>query len=317
MTGSMELFVMRSLLIVAFVAPLFAQSVDQTVRRVPQPKPVESNIRMDVNMALVPVTVLDTAGRSVTGLGRENFRVIDGAHSVPIVSFGKQDQPISVGLIYDCSRSMTSKFKTAREAPRALFNQLNADDESFLITISDRADMRRELTSDFSEIENTLVFTHPEGTTSLIDGIYMGLQQIKKSHNPRRALIVVSDGGDNNSRYTLRELESLAVESDTQIFAMGLYENPQTQEEMDGPVLLTELSSKTGGINFVIRDVRDLNAAMTKIGISLHNQYVLGYYPPDGAESGKYRKIKVQLLVPAGAPPLQLFARSGYYVPET
>lgn len=307
---------MRSFLLLVCLTPCFAQLAEQSVRLRPPAATVASNIRINVDMALVPVTVLDPYGRTVTGLQRDNFRVFDGTQQVPIVSFGRQDQPISVGLIYDCSRSMTTKFKTAREAPRELFQQLNASDESFLITVSDKAEIRHELTSDLNEVQNALTFTNPEGSTSLIDGIYMGLQELKKAHNPRKALIVVSDGGDNNSRYTLHELETIAVESDTQIFAMGLYDHPQTMEEVQGPALLTQLSSRTGGINFVIRNVNELHTAMGKIGVSLHNQYVLGYYPPDEAQGGRYRKIKVQLLVPRGVPPLQLFTRAGYYVPE-
>jgi Ca-activated chloride channel family protein len=267
-------------------------------------------------MVLVPVSVMDSHGRSVSGLRPENFRVFDGSREVPIVSFGLQDQPITVGLIFDCSRSMKEKFRIAREAPRELFQQLNPDDESFLITVADKAELRQPLTSRFDDLQNTLFFTEPRGMTSLLDGIYMGLQQIRKSHNPRKALVVVSDGGDNNSRYTLRELEKIAVEADTQIFAAGLYDNPQTAEEADGPVLLNDLCERTGGANFVIPDLSKLRDAMGKIGVTLHNQYVLGYYPPDDGVSGKYRKIKVQLRVPAGVPRLQINARASYFNPQ-
>jgi Ca-activated chloride channel family protein len=273
------------------------------------------DIRVNVNMVLVPVSVMDGYGRSVTGLQPENFRVAEGTRDIPIASFGQQDQPITVGLIFDCSSSMQSKFRIARQAPQELFQQLNPEDESFLITVSDKAELKGPLTSEFEELQNSLIFTHPAGTTSLIDGIYMGLQQIRKSHNPRKALVVVSDGGENNSRYTLRELENIAIESDTQIFATGLYDDPRTREEAEGPALMTELCGRTGGANFIIKDVSVLHDAMGKIGVTLHNQYVLGYYPPDG-KTGKYRKIQVRLLVPTGLPPLRIHARAGYYPPD-
>jgi Ca-activated chloride channel homolog len=277
-----------------------------------------SDIRVNVDMALVPVSVMDGYGRSVMGLTSENFRVFDGARQVPIVSFGRQDQPITVGLIFDCSRSMRDKIRVAREAARQLYQQLNPDDESFLVTVSDRAELKHGLTSDLSELESALLFANPDGSTSLVDGVYLGLQQVRKSKNGRRALVVVSDGGDNNSRYTLHELEKLAVESDTQIFAMGLHEHPQTLEELQGPALLAELCSKTGGTDFLIGDISQLSSAMGKVGVMLHNQYVLGYYPPDAgpAAAGKYRKIKVQLLLPSGYPPLSIHARAGYYTPR-
>jgi Ca-activated chloride channel family protein len=267
-------------------------------------------------MVLVPVAVMDTYGRSVSGLGPENFRIFDGASQVPIVSFGLQDRPITVGLIFDCSRSMQEKFLIAREAPSALFQQLNPDDESFLITVADKALLKQPLTSRFDELQNSLLFTHPNGMTSLLDGIYMGLQELRKAHNPRKALVVVSDGGDNNSRYTLGQLQKVAVEADTQIFAAGLYDKPRTEEEADGPVLMSQLCQRTGGSNFIITDLSKLRDAMGKIGVTLHNQYLLGYYPPDDGIAGKYRKINVRLVLPAGVPALHVSARASYYVPE-
>jgi len=128
--------------------------------------------------------------------------------------------------------------------------------------------------------------------------------------------VVVSDGGENNSRYGVRDLARLAVEPDTQIFAAGLFEKPQSEEEELGPGLLTRLCAKTGGVSFVIRNVSDLSSAMARIGSTLHNQYLLGYYPPDTSPPGKYRRIRVQLRLPRGLPALQIHARTGYYVPS-
>jgi Ca-activated chloride channel family protein len=290
--------------------------LENTRTRPAQTTQTAANIKIDVNMALVPVTVLDTMGHNVVGLDKNNFRVIDGAEARPIVSFGQTDAPISVGLIFDCSRSMREKFKIARQAPSELFKHLNADDESFLITVADQPRLQQDFTSAFNDIQNALLFTNPNGTTSLLDGIFLGLQQIKNAHNPRKALIVVSDGGDNNSRYTLKELASLAAESDTQIFSICLYDKPQTAEEVDGPALLSKLALVSGGINYLIHDIREMQTAFGKVGVTLHNQYVLGYYPPENAPAGKYRKITVQLLVPSGVPKLHIYSRNGYFVPE-
>ncbi len=275
-----------------------------------------ANIRVDVNLALVPVSVTDMLGRSVTGLRLENFQVYDGSRQMPIASFSSQDQSITVGLIFDCSSSMARKFKTSREAPRELYRQLNPDDRSFLVTVADRAELKWPLTSDFDGLQNALVFTHPNGTTSLIDGIYMGVRELKKSHSPRKALVVVSDGGDNNSRYSLRALTRMLEESDAMIFAVGLYENPQSREEELGPALLSQITDRTGGANFEVTSMAGLRDALGKIGFALHNQYVLGYYPPPAPADGKYRKIKVHLLVPKGTPPLMIHARAGYYSPK-
>jgi Ca-activated chloride channel family protein len=312
---------MRLMSILTAVFPLFVSlgaltAADGPIRpRATQPAAAAS-IRVGVNMALVPVTVLDEAGRNVTGLAPGNFRVIDGSTPRPIASFSLEDQPVSVGLVFDCSGSMREKFLTAREAPAELYKQLNEGDESFLITVSDSPVLRQKLTSNLEEIQNALVFTHPTGATSLVDSVYLGLAQLKMAHNPRKALIVVSDGGDNNSRYTQRELTNIARESDAQIFTIGLHRNPRTGEEIAGPELMEDLARSSGGINYRVSDMNRLRVVMSQIGVTLHNQYVLGYYPPPDARGGKYHKIKVQLLLPLGLPPLRIFARAGYYAPE-
>lgn len=276
----------------------------------------KTQIRVDVSMALVPVSVVDADGRNVTGLRRENFRLLDGKEPQDIASFSREDQPVSVGLIFDCSRSMTDKFPVAREAPTQLFRQLNERDESFLVTVSDAPSLRHGMTSMFGELRDALLFTSPTGSTSLLDGVYLGLAQMKKAHNPRKALIIVSDGGDNNSRYTLRELKKIALESDTQIFSIGLHASPRTPEEQQGPALLEDLAHASGGIHFPVTSPLQMAEVMAKIGSTLHNQYVLGYYPPLSAQSGKYRPITVQLLVPRGMPDVRIFARAGYYTPD-
>lgn len=274
-----------------------------------------SDLKISVNMTLVPVTVLDNMGRSVTGLTPQNFRVFDNSHQVPIASFARQDQAIAVGLVFDCSRSMMDKYRNEREAPRQLFQQLSPQDQSLLVTVSDRASLRSPLTADLGDISDQLMFTHPTGSTPLLDGIHMALVELKKSHLGRKALVVVSDGGDNNSRFTLREIESLMAESDTQIFTVLLYNNPQAPEEVTGPDLLDHLAAKSGGVNFVIRNIDEIHQVMAKIGINLHNEYVLGYYMPDDGRSGQYRRIGVQLLLPPGTPRLSIHARQGYYAP--
>lgn len=309
---------MRTLpaLLPIFVSLAVLTAADGPIRpRAAQSGPGAS-IRVNVNMALVPVTVVDNFGRNVTGLSQENFRVIDGSQPRPIASFSREDQPVSVGLVFDCSASMRDKFLTARQAPAALFKQLNDGDESLLVTVSDDPVLRQGLTSKLEEIQNALLFTAPKGATSLVDGVYLGLSQLKNAHNSRKALIVISDGGDNNSRYTLKHLTKIAMEADTRIFTIGLHDNPRTAEELHGPELLENLARASGGIDYFVHDMNQLGDVMARIGIIMHNEYVLGFYPPSDALSGKYRKIRVQLLLPTGLPELHIFSRSGYYAPE-
>jgi Ca-activated chloride channel homolog len=282
---------------------------------VPFTKDAKDYIRVDVDMTLVPVTVTDQFGRNVSGLGRQNFEVYDEAEQRPIVAFSREDAPVSVGIVFDCSRSMRDKFQTSRAAASQLFEQLDPDqDEAFLVTVSDRAVLRHDFTSNFGDIGDALTFVRPDGTTSLLDGVYFALSHMKKAHNPRKAVVIVSDGGDNNSRYNLKELLRKAQESNVLIYTIGIFHDPQSPEEVEGPELLSTLSQKTGGREFTV-DPDSVAAAMSTIGQTLHNQYLLGYYPPQSALSGKYRKIKVKLRVPAGLPRLQIYARAGYYVP--
>jgi Ca-activated chloride channel family protein len=284
--------------------------------RAPKTAPGPSaNIRVDVSMTLVPVAVQDTDGRNVLGLARDNFLVFDEAEQRPIVSFGRQDAPVSIGIVFDCSRSMASKFKIAREAPRQLFQQLNPEDEAFLVTVSSRAELRQDFTSNFGGIPSALLLTQPQGETALIDGAYLALAHLAKAHNQRRILIVVSDGGDNNSRYTLHELTAIAREADAQIFAICLYQNASSPEEIEGPHLLGTLASASGGIRYLVSDPTEMQSIFAQIGETVHSEYVIGYYPPSNAPAGKYRKIKVRLTLPKGSPRLQIYARTGYFTP--
>jgi Ca-activated chloride channel family protein len=276
----------------------------------------DASIRVDVAMTLVPVTVIDNAGRSVTGLDRENFRLFDNKKPRDIASFSREDQPVSVGIIFDCSRSMSDKFHIAREAPVELLQQLNPGDESFVVTVAESARLQTPFTNDLDTLRNSLLFINPNGSTALIDGVFLGLAQLKKAHNPRRALVVVSDGGDNNSRYTMHELRKITIEADAQIFTIGLHTSPRTPEEVSGPELLGNLSQASGGTDYIVHRAAELTPAMARISATLHNEYVLGYYPGDDDHSGKFRPISVELLVPRGLPPLRVFARAGYYTPQ-
>jgi Ca-activated chloride channel homolog len=312
---SVSFFLLFALAAIAF-ADDSSKQLSPSIQKSGSSAPSDSSLRVDVSMALAPVSVTDPNGRNVVGLQRENFRLLDDKQPRDIASFSREDQPVSIGLVFDCSRSMSDKFLVAREAPTQLYRQLNDKDESFLITVSDRPTLRQSLTSNFEELQNALFFTNPNGTTALLDGVYLGLAQIRKARNPRRALIVVSDGGDNNSRYNLGELKKLATESDAQIFAIGLHLNPSTVEERDGPELLDALTRVSGGINYAVTNVNEIAGALAKIGTTMHNQYVLGYYPSVSTQSGKYHRITVQLKLPSYLPPLHIYARAGYYTPE-
>jgi VWFA-related protein len=280
-----------------------------------QPAP-RASIRVDVNMTLVPVTVVDRLGRNVLGLERDNFQLYDGKEQRPIVSFTQQDAPVSVGIVFDSSGSMNTKLLDARAAVSELFGHLNPEDEALLVGVAERAQLKAGMTSDLADVADRILFTKAGGRTPLLDGVYLALEKIRHARNPRKALVVISDGGDNNSRYSMKELLTLAQEADTQIYAIALVHSPDSPEEVGGPELLEKLATQTGGRSFEADNFARVRDAMARIGVTLHNQYVIGYYPPDDAPSGKYRKIRVELKLPAGVPRLQIYARQGYYAPE-
>lgn len=285
-------------------------------RPTPPPPQERGRIRVDVDLTLVPVTVVDPFGRTVLGLRADNFRLFDEKQPREIVSFSRQDAPVAVGIVFDASGSMLEKQREAREAVAEFLKQLNPADRVFLVAVADRPERLTDFTNDEREILDKVMFTRPGGRTALIDGVYFALNQVRKSPNPRKALVVISDGADNSSRYNFNELMSFAMESDAQLYTVGIYRVAGTPEEAEGPYLMEDLAQKTGGRTFEVRDRGDLADAMMRIGTTLHNQYVIGYYPPGKMEAGKFRRIKVELKVPDGLPELRIYARRGYYAPQ-
>jgi Ca-activated chloride channel homolog len=273
-------------------------------------------LKVDVDLVLVPVTITDPMNRLVTGLEKENFQLYEGNSSQEIRSFSSEDAPVSLGVIFDSSGSMSSKMDRAKEAVIEFFKTANPQDEFFMITFSDEPEDVTDFTSSVDEIQNKLVFAVPQRRTALLDAIYMGVSKMRQAKYPKKALLIISDGGDNHSRYTENEIKSLVKEADVMIYAIGIYDRyASAVEERLGPQLLSDITELTGGRAFTIDNPNDLGDVATKIGVELRNQYVLGYRPTKVVRDGKWRKIKVKLLPPKGLPPLRVYARTGYYAP--
>jgi Ca-activated chloride channel family protein len=274
-------------------------------------------LKVDVDLVLVPVTITDPMNRLVTGLEKENFELYEGGSKVEIKSFSSEDAPVSLGVIFDSSGSMSSKMDRAKDAVVEFFKTANPQDEFFMITFSDEPEVVNDFTSSVDDIQGKLVFTVPRRRTALLDAIYMGVSKMREAKYPKKALLIISDGGDNHSRYTENEIKALVKEADVMVYAIGIYDRYfQTQEERLGPELLGEIAELTGGRAFTVENPNDLADVATKIGVELRNQYVLGYRPTTVVRDGKWRKIKVRLLPPKGLPPLRVYARTGYYGPQ-
>ena len=272
---------------------------------------------VDVNLVLVNVTVTDDWNRIVTGLDKENFSVLEGSEVQQVRHFSSEDAPISLGVIFDMSGSMNDKIMKAREAVIEFFKTANPQDEFFMITFNDRPELRADFTKSVEDIQGKLVYTVPQGSTAMLDAIYMGVSKMKDARNSKKALLIISDGGDNHSRYTENEIKSMVKEADVQIYSIGIFSlAPSQPEEIAGPALLGEISSVTGGRLFTINNPNELADVATKIGIELRNQYVLGYRPNNKVKDGHWRKIKVKLNPPKGLPHLNVYARTGYYAPS-
>jgi VWFA-related protein len=278
-----------------------------------------SNIRVDTTMVLIPVAVTDPMSRFVTGLDKENFKLFEEKVEQDISQFSAEDAPLSVGIVFDTSGSMGSKLQKSRQAVAQFMKTANPEDEFFLIQFNDRPELMVGFTADTEEIQNRLTFIQSKGRTALLDGVYMAMNQMKKARNPRKAILIVSDGGDNSSRYTESEVKNAVREADVQIYAIGIFEQMQsrgrTPEEMSGPALLGEMTEQTGGRHFAVDNLAELPDVAAKIGIELRNQYVLGYIPKNTARDGKYRRVQVKLVKTTGLPQLKPIFRTGYYAP--
>lgn len=283
-----------------------------------EPRP-RSNIRVDSTLVLIPVTVTDPLNRFVTGLEKENFKLTEDKLPQEITQFSSEDAPLSVGVVFDCSGSMGHKLDKSRQAVAQFFKLANPEDEFFLVQFNDSANLIQAFTRNLEEIQNKLAFTQSKGRTALLDAVYMALHEMKKAKNPRKALLLISDGGDNSSRYSEAEIKALVKEADVQIYAIGIYESAggrsRTPEETSGPALLTEIAEQTGGRQYQVDNLNELPDVAAKIGVELRNQYILGYSPKNLSRDGKYRRVQVRLVQPHGMPLLRPFWKQGYYAP--
>jgi len=271
-------------------------------------------IKSNVQLVLVPVSVTDGMQRFIKGLHKENFQVFEGKSPQEIRNFSSEDAPVSVGFVLDMSGSMGDKIARVREAVHQFCDTANLQDEFFLIDFSDVPRLAVDFTTSPEEIEKELVFAQPKGRTALLDAIYMGLRKMKNAHYQKKALLIISDGGDNHSRYDEREVRSAAKESDVMIYSIGTFDRyVPTIEEIRGPTLLSDLAEPTGGRSYVVQTPNEIPAVARHIGAELRTQYVLAYKPEDRPADGKWRKIKVKLRLPKKFSYLQAHFRTGYY----
>jgi Ca-activated chloride channel homolog len=281
-------------------------------------KPAQS-VRANVELVLVNITVTDPHDRLVTGLEADNFRIFEDNIEQEVVTFSSEDVPISIGVVLDLSGSMANKIGKAKEAALEFFKTANPQDEFLLVTFSEHAQITSGFSTNTEELASSLLSTSAKGRTALLDAIYLGLSEMRSAHNAKRALLIISDGGDNNSRYNENDIRRLVREANTQLYAVGIFDpfeyRSRTPEELNGPSLLSELTELTGGRAFDVANPNELADIAAKVGMELRNQYILGYHPSNKTHDARWRKIKVKLRTPKGLPPLTAYAKTGYYAP--
>jgi Ca-activated chloride channel homolog len=300
---------------------LMAEAPAKIMPRI-QPQPpagVQSVLRVDSSLVLIPAHVTTVAGESVMNLGRENFQLMEDNVEQTITHFTKDDAAVSVGVVFDASGSMLKKMHMASTAVGTFIKTANPEDEFFLVEFNDRAKLAVPFTFDSEELYRHAARIKPLGKTSLLDAVHLGLTQMKQARHLRKALVILSDGGDNWSRHNVRQVRNALLESDVQVYAMGIFDpDPAgriTTEERNGPRLLDDLAEQSGGRHYRVGNLNDLPAISAAIGNELRNEYLLGYYPRNVSRDGKYRQVKMKLVVPDPAAELRTYYRRGYYAP--
>jgi len=325
--GSFPRFLLLSAFTLITAAATFSQSSIDDIHIIPRKMssgaiPATSHvpsgisvIHSSADLVTVPVTITDNLNRPVTGLDQDNFQLFEDKMPQEIKNFSKEDTPVSIGLIVDMSGSMANKIDKTQEAIREFCQEANPQDEFFMITFADSPQLAADFTNQPDDIENNFLLTRAKGRTSLLDAVYMGLRKIRDARYPRRALLILSDGGDNHSRYSERDVKSVVREADVLLYSVGTFDRyVTTEEEMLGPELLRSITEVTGGKAYTISNIADLPAVTRAIGAQLRHQYVLSYRPEAKPEKGKWYKINVKLRLPKSLRTLlHVNARAGYY----
>lgn len=294
------------LLMVLTSAGVLLAAQDLTTSPAPAGRP--PIFRSSVEMVVVRAAVIDPLNRYVIGLEKEHFKLFDNKVEQTISHFSSENAPLSVGIILDVSGSMSSNLAGAKSSVIRFLQQGMAQDEYFLVTFNDRTVLVQDFTHKGDEIRSNIAFVQAKGRTALYDAAYAGLQKLSEARHDKKALIIITDGEDNSSRYTFSDVKEFAKESDAQIYVIG-----EKGYQGYGRAIISELVGLTGGRAFFPNSLKSLDYYCDLIHTELRNQYVLGYVPNNHAQDGKWRKIKVQLSPPEGLPKLNVHAKEGYF----
>jgi VWFA-related protein len=274
-----------------------------------QEERIQPDIRVDTTLVLVPVEVTDQIGHPVTGLEQSNFRVSDDKVAQKITAFAEEDDPVAVAVVFDRSSSVAPSMALSRETVKQFFRSANPEDEFALIEFAGSPQLVVPLgLNNTGDIQNKVAFSKPQGSTAMFDAIYLALHEVRKSKKQKKAVLLITDGDDNHSRYTEAEVKNVIAESDVLIYSIGVGAGWQFER------LLARMAEQTGGRYFAA-GMGELPDIADKVAIDLRNRYLLGYVPTNSARDGRYHKVEVKVVPPVGLPPLKAQWRQGYYAP--
>ncbi|HKV37861.1 MAG TPA: VWA domain-containing protein [Blastocatellia bacterium] len=295
------------------------QVSDVTDGRTTKPAPKisqqgDQDIRINSDLVSITVTVTDSYGRFVTGLSKDNFEVYDDKVKQPISHFSDEDAPVSLGIVYDVSGSMKERIQRSMKALKRFVETSHDDDDFFLLAFNNRANLVQDFTVSADKVLGHLMFVQPKGSTALYDAAYLAVEKIKQGLHPKKALLIISDGQDNNSRYTYNELRKRVKESDVQIYAIGITDPASDSLAGFGRSVLEEIARMTGGRAFFPNAYNEpeLVEICTRIALELRHQYAIGFYPTDLGSSAKWHKVQIKVKPPRGLGRLSVDYKDGY-----
>jgi Ca-activated chloride channel family protein len=276
----------------------------------PRPRPEAKTVRpatfrLDARMVQIPVTVTDSRDRPQLDLEAGQFHIFEDGVEQQIAAFSMADAPISTGVVFDTSGSMKGRMDDSRAALEHLFETAAPQDEFSLVRFSDRPELVASLTHDPATVSRLLGRVIPHGWTALYDAIFYSVQELRHASNPRRALLVLSDGEDNNSRYSESEAVALVREADIRVYAVGIFRQTRC---------LAKMAAETGGRVIWVHKLSDMPEAIERLTLEMRNVYMVSYFSSNPPSDGKYRKVKVEVQA-RGEEPFHVTWRHGYYAP--
>ncbi|MEZ5344035.1 MAG: VWA domain-containing protein [Pyrinomonadaceae bacterium] len=304
------------IILVCFISILTAFGQD------PQPTPPtqgddsDAEIKIETDLVTLTLTVTDYYGRYVSGLTKNNFTIYDEKQKQKITFFSDTDAPVSIGILFDVSGSMSGeKILKAKNALSRFINTSHPRDEYNLIAFNKRAQLLMDRTRDGEAVLNKLTLVKPKDNTALYDAVYLGVERVTRGAHQKKALLIISDGQDNASRYSFKEVRRLMKESDVVIYSVGIMDGRDSgsMEGLQGQAFLDELASVTGGKSFYPSSAVEMDEIFERIALELRHQYSIGYTPENFKPNGEWRKVKVKVKPPRGLPRLTVRSREGYY----